>query len=72
MSSIILKNAGGFERWRRAIIERAAQLLTDDLIETENDNAPDPFSKIIRPSILRDDATTKILPCGRRESANTS
>ena len=59
MSSILLKNAGGFERWRHAIIERAAQLLTDDLIETENDDAPDPFSKIIRPSILKDDATTQ-------------
>lgn len=35
MSSLsLLKNAGGFEQWRRAVTERAEQLLTDDLPET--------------------------------------
>ena len=36
-SSFLLKNAGGSEKWCRAITERAKMLLTDDLFETEND-----------------------------------
>ena len=58
-SSFMLKNAGGFEQWRRAVIERAAQLLTDDLLETVNDEAPDPSLQIKRPKCLKDDATTQ-------------
>ena len=55
----VLKNAGGFEQWKRAIIERASQLLTDDLLETETDQSPDPFLKIQRPACLKDNASTQ-------------
>ena len=58
-SSFPLKNAGGFEQWRRAITERAAQLLTDHLLETEDDTAPDPSLRIQRPECLKDDANTQ-------------
>ncbi|KAI0993272.1 hypothetical protein K3495_g14912 [Podosphaera aphanis] len=58
-STFPLKNAGGFERWRRAIKERASQLLTDDLLEVDKDDAPDPSLEINRPTPLKDEATTQ-------------
>ncbi|KAI0996185.1 hypothetical protein K3495_g11994 [Podosphaera aphanis] len=57
--TFLLKNAGGFEQWRRTVTERAAQLLTEDLLETENDNAADPSLSIERPTVLGYNATTQ-------------
>ena len=58
-NQILLRNAGGFERWKNAIIEKAAILLTEDLIDTENDDSPDPCDNIVRPRMLKDNATTQ-------------
>ncbi|KAI1003677.1 hypothetical protein K3495_g4529 [Podosphaera aphanis] len=57
--TFLLKNAGGFEQWRRTVTERATQLLTENLLETENDNAADPSLSIERPTVLGDNATTQ-------------
>lgn len=57
-SNFQLKNAGGFDRWRRAITEKAALLLTEDLLETENDEVEDPYSNI-RSHLPSDNATTQ-------------
>lgn len=58
-STIILKNAGGFDKWERAVVVRAAQLLSEDILETENDNYPDPSLEVKRLKVLRYNATTQ-------------
>lgn len=56
-NQILLRNAGGFERWRNAVNDKAAILITDHFIETEDDKSPDPCDDIIRPQMLQDNAT---------------
>ena len=58
-SMLILRNAGGFERWRRAVVDKSIQLLTDNLLETEDENAPDPSLELVRPIIPNENASTK-------------
>ncbi|RKF54371.1 hypothetical protein OnM2_098039 [Erysiphe neolycopersici] len=53
-SLLLLKSARGFERWRRAVYDKAVSAVV-----TQDDDAPDPILKINRPEMLNDNATTK-------------